>query len=277
MKENIKKLIRVFPRKTKATPIDALAFYDVPPLLFLPPADEVHVSCTFTWDKPKAEYLADQWNITGLPVKIGGVAYNSDSGIFVAGKYLRQGYTITSRGCPNRCWFCNVWKRNPDLIELPIVDGFNILDDNLLACSEKHIKSVFDMLQKQKQKAEFTGGIEAARLKEWHVELFQKIKPKQIFFAYDTETDYEPLVIASKMLREAGFTRNILRCYLLIGYRGDTFTKAEERLMRVLQLGFYPFAMMYRDDKNVVTHDWKEFQRMWARPALIYAIQKNMR
>lgn len=53
------RLIRVFPRRTKATPTDALARFG-PPDLF-DEADEVHVSVTFTWDKPKAEQLADQW------------------------------------------------------------------------------------------------------------------------------------------------------------------------------------------------------------------------
>lgn len=50
-------------------------------------------------------------------------------------------------------------------IELPITDGYNVLDDNLLACSEKHIHDVFDMLKRQKEKPIFTGGIEAKILK----------------------------------------------------------------------------------------------------------------
>ena len=53
-------IARVFPRITKATPRDELAFYG-PPDLFTPSVDEVHISTTFTWDKPKAEWLAEQW------------------------------------------------------------------------------------------------------------------------------------------------------------------------------------------------------------------------
>ena len=53
------RIIRVFPRKTKATPDDALAYFG-PPDLFAE-ADEVHVSVTFTYDKAIAEKLAEDW------------------------------------------------------------------------------------------------------------------------------------------------------------------------------------------------------------------------
>jgi len=52
----VTRIIRVFPRRTSFTPVDELAFVGDPPLE-RPAADEVHVSCTFTWDRPRAEYL----------------------------------------------------------------------------------------------------------------------------------------------------------------------------------------------------------------------------
>ena len=124
-------LIRVFPRKTKATPDDELAYFG-PPDLFAE-ADEVHVSVTFTYDKPIAEHLAEQWRHVA-PVKIGGVAYGDASLEFMPGRYVKPGYTITSRGCPRRCWFCWVWKRIRRRGCCRSIDGWNILDDNLLAC-----------------------------------------------------------------------------------------------------------------------------------------------
>lgn len=64
-------LLRVFPRRTTATPTDERAYVGNPPL-FWPEADEVHVSVAFTWDRAEGERLADAWTATGLPVKIGG-------------------------------------------------------------------------------------------------------------------------------------------------------------------------------------------------------------
>jgi hypothetical protein len=77
------RLIRVFPRKTKATPTDELAYFG-PPDLFTE-ADRVHVSVTFTWDKPAAERLADQWRHVA-PVEVGGPAYGDPGGYFMTGK-----------------------------------------------------------------------------------------------------------------------------------------------------------------------------------------------
>ena len=57
-----KRIARVFPRRTAATPTDSLVFINTPPpLLNMPEVDEVHVSCTFTWDLRSAEELAYQW------------------------------------------------------------------------------------------------------------------------------------------------------------------------------------------------------------------------
>jgi hypothetical protein len=149
------KIARVFPTKTRLSPIDSLAYFDVPGMF--DEADEVHVSTLFTWDKGRAEYLAEQWRHVA-PVTFGGPAYNQPGATFVPGKYVREGAVITSRGCPNRCWFCSVWKRESGLLELPINAGTNILDDNLLACSERHIREVFAMLKRQRGRIEFTGG-----------------------------------------------------------------------------------------------------------------------
>lgn len=267
------KIIRIFPTKTRATPDDNLVGFG-PPGLFLREADEVHISVVFTWDIPKAEKLYYQW-CRYYRTKIGGPAFNNPSGDFISGMYLKKGYVITSRGCPNNCWFCSVPIKEGKLRELKITEGFNLLDDNFLACSESHIKAVFEMFKRQKEKIIFSGGLEAKRFKSWHVDLLMSIRIDQIFFAYDTKDDLEPLIHASKKLIEAGFNRHKMRCYCLIGYPKDTFDKAEKRLKKTLKLGFYPFAMLYRDDSGKRSNDWMKFQKVWARPAAIYMNNKS--
>ena len=271
------KIARVFPTRTKATPVDSLAFYGEPPRLLLPEVDEVHISVVFTWDKERAERLAEQWELVA-PVRIGGPAYNQPGAAFVPGRYVREGYTISSRGCPNRCWFCQVWRREPALKQLDIVPGYNLLDDNILACSEAHVRAVFAMLKEQPAR-EFTGGLEAKRLKPWHVGLLAWLKPKQLFFAYDTPDDYEPLVRAARLLWQAGFTpqSHCVRAYVLMGWprdgerEADTFIEALSRLRQVLALGIIPMAMLWRDESGRRDPEWIHFQKLWARPASICA------
>ncbi len=264
-------IIRVFPRKTNGTPDDNLAFIGMPDLI-APEinAKEVHISVTFTKDKSFAENkLAKAWEKIA-PVKIDGPAYDNPGGEFEPGMYLKKGYVITSRGCPNKCWFCDVHKRSGDLKEYPIKDGWNIQDDNFLACSKKHIQNVFKMLQQQKEKGHpitFDGGLEAKLLKHWHIELLWNLRPSQMFFAYDTPDDYEPLREASKLLRYAAFTYGMMRCYVLIGYPKDTIDKALKRLLAVWKLGYLPFAMLYMNKKGEQNPKWKKFTRTWSRPA----------
>ena len=270
------KIARVFPRITKATPTDELAFTDSPPMFELD-VDEVHISVAFTYDMKQAEWLEIQWRALGVPVKMGGPAFNEPGSEFIPGRYLKQGYVITSRGCPNRCTYANGQKcmvperEGYKLRELPIKDGWNILDDNLLACSDDHINKVFDMLKRQKEKPEFTGGLEAKILKPWHAEKLRELKTARMYFAYDTPDDYEPLVYAGRLLLDAGFkvSSHTACCYVLIGYQGDTFEKAEKRLNDTIKAGFMPYAMLYKDEVGNVNETWAGYQREWLRPRIV--------
>lgn len=281
-------ILRVFPSKTKATPWhDPLSYScvhdrkqgraQIPDFI---PEDvtEVHVSVTFSWDLDFAADLAAIYS-TVAPARIGGPATGQRVQAFIPGRYLKEGYVITSRGCNNSCWFCEVPKREGTLRELPIADGYNVLDDNLLACSEQHIKAVFEMLGRQKERPILSGGLEARLLKPWHLDLFQEVKVQNAFFAYDTPDDLPPLEEASRILKESEWYRPYkARCYVLIGYPGDTISKAEERCITALRLGFIPYAMFYRDTlgKNIKSKEWAQFQRSWVRPAAINAMARKL-
>lgn len=266
------RIARVFPSRTSMTPTDELAFIDCPPpMLALPEIDEVHVSVTFSWDVAKAERLAEAWRAVSVPVKMGGRAFRDKGGAFVPGMYLKPGAVITSRGCNNCCWFCEAWRIEGPARELPITEGWNVLDNNILGCSEAHIRDVFAMLARQPNKPIFTGGLEAKILKPWHAEALASVKPERMYFAYDTPDDYEPLVEAGKMLRAAGISAASHRagCYVLIGYKGDTFDKAEARLADTIKAGFMPYAMLYRDAQGKTDLQWRRFQREWLRPEIV--------
>jgi hypothetical protein len=273
------RLIRVFPRRTKASPLDPLAYFG-PPDLFAE-ADEVYVSVAFTYDKPQAEELAEQWRFVA-PTKVGGVAYGDPGQEFVPGRYVKDGYIFTSRGCPRKCWFCSVWKRDPIPRLLPVVEGWNILDDNLLACPRDHVEAVFAMLKRQGRRIEFTGGLEALALEDFHVDLLASLTPRpSMFFAYDPGDAFETLESAARRLLAAGFTAEShrMRVYVLIGYPKDTFALAEARLRSMQSIGFTPMAMLWRpetpsQEKWRPDARWRGFQRLWARPAIIHSMRQ---
>lgn len=132
------RIARVFPRKTAASPTDALAFFREPTADDFASCIEadvsaVHISVTFTWDIPRVEDLYYAWQILGVPVMVGGPAFDDRMGDFAPGLYLKDGYIFTSRGCTKECWFCSVPRcAHGEIRELPVVDGWNILDDNIL-------------------------------------------------------------------------------------------------------------------------------------------------
>ena len=166
------------------------------------------------------------------------------------------------------CSYCFVPKREGKIRELSVVSGNIVQDNNLLACSEKHLQKVFEMLKTQRQ-IDFSGGLEASRITNDIAIELNKLKIKQLWLAYDRPWDVKYLEKAVKILRQY-FSRDKIRCYCLIGYKDDTIEKAEQRLKWLWNIETLPFAMLYH------THtEWKKLQRIWSRPAIMRAVMKN--
>lgn len=265
-------MIRVFPRRTRVTPDDDEVRIGPPGLFDRGEGQQVNISCAFIWDISECERLAQLWEKAGYGVLVGGPAYDNPGNSFTPGQYLKKGYVITSRGCPRKCWFCSVPRREGNIRELEITDGWNVLDNNLLACSNSHIKKVFSMLARQPERPVFSGGLDTRLLRQDIAEKLYEIKTVRLFLAYDEPDDWEPLVVAAKILFRSGFTakQHKVFAYVLIGYHGDSMTKAEKRLRATLDLGVIPFAMLYQDGRERGDIEWRRFQKIWCRPRFIF-------
>lgn len=272
------KIARVFPRKTSFSPTDEDCYFSTPPMWTsqgnpLPYYDEVHISCTFTWDIDKAYKLAKAWEGKGKVVKVGGPALGSPSEEFIPGKYLKRGVTITSRGCPNNCSFCLVPKREGKLREIEIKPGNIIQDNNFLACSKQHQEKVFAMLRKQRQ-IEFKGGLEASRITPEIADRLRSLRIKSLWVACDRKNSIPGFKKAVDILHRAGFTQNHIYCYVLIG---DNMAENEERLRIVYESGALPFAQLFQPDDHYINYsrEWKQFARTWSRPAAYKALMRS--
>lgn len=266
-------ILRVFPRRTNATPDDDFVRVGMPDL-FMPKVNDIHVSVAFTWDIKYGRQLQGAYS-EYAPTLLGGPAFENAEGEFEPGMYMKKGYVITSRGCPNRCWFCNVWRKHPMPIELPIKDGWIVQDDNLLSCSENHVRAVFEMLQRQEHPVQFSGGLEAARLKNWHIELLTSIRLQQIFFSYDDPDDWEPFADAISLIR-GKIPIYKIRCFILVGYPRDRVVDAQERVNKVLSLGIMPFVQTYVDRTGNRDMSWSSFARKYSRPAISRLLMRTI-
>lgn len=269
-------IIRVFPRRHKEfTPDDDMVFIGEPPEPHLMPEHkEVHISCTFTWDKPLCEFLAYQWEgQTNRPVKLGGPAYGSPAEEFIPGMYVKAGITYTTRGCNNQCPWCRVPIVEGRLREIPIHQGNIIQDNNFLQASQAHKEKVFDMLRTQKGIC-FKGGLAANLINSHFIDNITSLRISELWLACDTDDALPKFKEAAAKLVKAGFNREKIKCYTLIG---DDRDKNEARLQKIFHAGAMPFAMLYRDFSNTKTdygEDWNAYARSWQRPASIKAHMK---
>jgi len=271
-------VLRVFSKRTSYTPDDKMVAIGMPPLAeFIPKHDEVHVSCIFTWDKQSCEELAYQWESrTNKPVKLGGPAFGSKAEDFQQGMYLKQNIIFTSRGCNNNCPWCNVPKLEGPLKELPIFQGNWLQDNNFLQTSSQHKEKVYEMLRTQKA-IRFKGGLETNYLDDEFISNITSLSIKELWLACDTDGAMPAFKKACEKLTKAGFNRNKIFCYALIG---DDMEKNESRLRQIYETGALPFAQLKRDfsdTKTVYSQEWNRFERMWQRPAIIKAHMKGAR
>lgn len=271
-------MIRVFPKKTKWIPTDELAFVGDPPL-FRPKEDlPVRISCVFTWHIEEAERLRRSWERFYSDVQVGGPAYNDKGGDFTPGIFVKHGIIHTSRGCSKDCPWCFVPKREGGIKEIPIHPGWNINDNNLLACSKTHIENVFKMLKSQKEPIVFSGGLDAELFNSDHADLLKSIKLGEAWFACDYHGAIEHLEKVAALLSDISPRKK--RCYVLIGYAGESLSQAESRLISVYKLGFWPFAMLFKGGDSLSrkggwSKEWLALQRTWCRPAAFKSAMKN--
>lgn len=272
----MQQVLRVFPKQTSYTPKDRLTYYpngifQAPMFELFPKFDEIHISCSFTWDKAFCRKLQEEWQaFTDKPVKLGGPAFGSVAEDFTPGLYLKPNIIFTSRGCNNNCPWCIVPKIEGKLKELPIVPGNIIQDNNFLQTSRRHKEKVFEMLRTQRGIC-FKGGLQASLVDDHFVESIQSLKIKEIWLAADTDASLPALKKACNKLKNAGFSRDKVKSYVLIGHDME---KEEERLKEVYHTGAMPFAQLYRDfteQKTEYPREWKQFARQWQRPAAVRA------
>lgn len=263
----MRKILRVFPNKNSYTPDDSLAFIGMPPLV-IPEHDEIHISCTFTWDKKYCEELKYQWEVrTQKPVKLGGVAFQNPADDFKQGLYIKSNIIFTTRGCNNNCPWCCVPKIEGKLKEMPVYVGNIIQDNNFLQANRTHKNKVFEMLRTQNGIC-FKGGLEPDLIDDHFVDNITSLRIKELWLACDTDNRLELFKKGCEKLKRAGFSREKIRCYVL-SY-GKNRDADEARARSVYEAGAMPFVQLYRDfseEKTTYSKDWNAWARMWQRPA----------
>jgi len=240
--------------------------------------DEIYVTSLFTWDLPEVVQTvrAFKKKFPQAELKIGGVGASAmpeyiekETGIkphvgvlpkvdrcrpdYSLFPDLKESMIFTQRGCPHKCQYCVVRKIEPDYYEIkgwekaiePSKPRIVVFDNNLLKSSYKHVRHVFDVLNKTNKTFDINSGFDVFLFKQEHAEIIAKSKIKPIRLAFDKMSQEKALIRTVDLLKKVHVSPDKIRVYVLYNYKDD-IKEARYRADKVIELGCKPFVMRYK-------------------------------
>lgn len=184
-------------------------------------------------------------------------------------------YGFLTRGCPRGCKFCIVGKKEglcsrkvADLEEFWGGQKIIVLNDpNILACREW--KELLGQLAESKALVDFNQGLDCRVLTEAKCEAIDKIKIKEIHFAWDRYEDKDKVLPKLKMFSEICKKKPHMHnaiVYVLVNHT-STLEQDLERIYTLRNLGYWAYVMVY--DKAHAPHIYTDLQR-WCNNRFIF-------
>ena len=176
-------------------------------------------------------------------------------------------YGFLSRGCPRKCEFCHVAKKEgchsykvADLSEFWKGQKKIILcDPNILACPDQI--DLLYQLAESKAQIEFNQGLDIRLINDKNIDILKKIKIINIHFAFDRYQDNKIIKEKMHMVKEAtGWNRTVGKptVYILVNF-DTTLEQDIERIQFCRSLGWSPYPMIY--DKTNAAPVYRKLQR----------------
>lgn len=172
---------------------------------------------------------------------------------------------MTSRGCPRGCAFCHVAaKEGRCSVKVADVSDFwngqkhiEVLDPNIVACKDKH--DLFLQYEATKATINFSQGLDIRLLTEIDIDDINRIRVKDIHFAWDNPKDD----LKSRFAMYAQLAKHKPHgTYAMVYVLTNFNSTMEENLYRIYtlrDLGYDPYVMVY--NKPQAPREIKALQR----------------
>ena len=176
-------------------------------------------------------------------------------------------YGFLTRGCPRGCNFCHVEAKEgrmshkvADLNEFWNGQKNIVLNDpNILACKEW--EELLQQLIDSKAWVDFNQGLDIRLMTEKKAEMLNKIKLKELHFAWDRYQDKEMILPRFEEYRKISrINPHNLVVYVLCNF-DTTIEQDLERIYTLRDMGYSPYVMLYDKDHIPKGHDLKRMQR----------------
>lgn len=187
----------------------------------------------------------------------------------------KTAYGFLTRGCPNKCKWCVVPKKEGavhpymDVDEIAINGRNNLvlMDNNVLA-SDYGLEQIVKIVDR-KYKVDFNQGLDARLITPEIADLLARVKwSRYIRLGMDSISQIPHVLNARKLLRDRGYKKDLF-CYFLI----SDVAGVKERLDAIYQYkDIAPFGQPYRDYNNphqIIPQWQKDFAR-WMNRKWIY-------
>lgn len=200
-------------------------------------------------------------------------------------------YGFLTRGCPNKCPWCVVPKKEGRIRPYWDVDRVAngrkkivLMDNNILAAGDYAI-SQLDKIIRQGYRVDFNQALDARLVTEEYAQRLAKVNwlERRIRFGCDTHAQINECMRAIRLIRSHGY-RGEWFLYTMIGGKND-FRECYERTMhwwellrihRLKQGGVgatYAYAQPYRDptNPNHIIPQWQKDMAQWCNKRMLYS------
>ena len=184
-------------------------------------------------------------------------------------------YGFLTRGCPRGCSFCIVANKEgrcstkvADLNEFWSGQSNIVLcDPNILACKEW--KSLLTQLANTGAIVDFNQGLDVRMLTKEKIQLLNKIRIKQVHFAWDRYQDKAIVLPKFKLFAQLSRMHHMkdIIVYTIVNF-DTTIEQDLDRIYTLRDLGYWAYVMIY--DKEHCKPIYKALQR-WCNNRFIFA------